>query len=556
MSNEPFEIGLVGAGAISAGAYTSGVIDFMVYALDEWYRLKKENSPVPPHDVKLSTFSGASAGGITAVLGAAYLGSDQPSIKDEESAAKNKGLNKLFDSWVERIDFESLLDTRDLNNKKNPVLSLLDSTVLSEIADAGLDITPRSGRRPYVADSFELLLTVTNLRGVPYSFRVESDKPAAFDMALHADYVHFSISDAGNGNHPDRYAMSWSEFGAQSSSVKERMKLSAMATGAFPIGLAPRTLRHTIADESRRDCYSSREWLIPTPESKPHACFTPGPVPPNWGELERPYQYEFQCVDGGVMNNEPLELARRMIAGTAKRNTQSGEEAKKAVLLIDPFPSTTFFDGKYKPASGLFGLVLKLFAALKNQARFKADELILAAKDNVYSRFMIAPSRNGSLHPIACGALEGFGGFLKRDFRSHDYFLGRRNAQKFLKDHFILPENNTLFAEWNDAMKTEHYVMDDKGDRFLPIIPLVGGAVNECPLPTWPSYTQTDLDTFLERVESRAGVVIGRLVDQYLKNHKFIRFFVKRPLMHTKKDITKIVESKVKDNLKEMKIMR
>ena len=36
----PFEIGLVMAGAISAGAYTAGVIDFLVQALDEWENAK------------------------------------------------------------------------------------------------------------------------------------------------------------------------------------------------------------------------------------------------------------------------------------------------------------------------------------------------------------------------------------------------------------------------------------------------------------------------------------------------------------------------------------
>ena len=32
-----FEIGLVMAGAVSAGAYTAGVVDFLIRALDQWY---------------------------------------------------------------------------------------------------------------------------------------------------------------------------------------------------------------------------------------------------------------------------------------------------------------------------------------------------------------------------------------------------------------------------------------------------------------------------------------------------------------------------------------
>ena len=61
-----------------------------------------------------------------------------------------------------------------------------------------------------------------------------------------------------------------------------------------------------------------------------------------------------------------------------------------------------------------------------------------AADDKVFSRFMIAPKRNGNhseaaeKYPIACGVMGGFGGFLHESFRRHDYLLGRRNAQAFL----------------------------------------------------------------------------------------------------------------------------
>jgi hypothetical protein len=50
----------------------------------------------------------------------------------------------------------------------NTVELPLNSAILRKIADTGLDVVPRSARRPYVADDFRLLLTVTNLRGMPY----------------------------------------------------------------------------------------------------------------------------------------------------------------------------------------------------------------------------------------------------------------------------------------------------------------------------------------------------------------------------------------------------
>lgn len=524
--SETFEIGLVGAGAISAGAYTGGVIDFMVQALDEWYKAKTNGQPVPPHDVRLSVFSGASAGAITAALATGYLGSDQPAITTEKEGSENRGRNKLFDSWVDRIDISSLLEGRDLVTEDSLVTSLLDSSVLTEIAHHGLDVTPIEGRRPYVADNFELLLTVTNLRGVPYGFKLIGGKSSNYDMSLHADYVHFQISDLKGERLSDRYQMTWQEFDDRlSCPIKDKLKLSALASGAFPIGLAPRILNHTIAMKS--DWYSAREWQVPTPHSKePHNCVTPKVIPAAWeGTKPEGFDYKFQCVDGGVINNEPFELARRILAGTARNNDRNGVAAKKAMLLIDPFPSVSLFEPDYAPAPDLLKTAIALFNALKNQARFKPEELLLAADEDVYSRFMIAPSRDGKRNAIACGALGGFGGFLKRDFRAHDYFLGRRNAQKFFRDHFVLPEQNTLFNEWDEDLKKLYCVKDhakvpqkDNNDqRFLPIIPLVGKAMDRCYEPEWPLYTLEDLERLTAQVAARTDVVKDRLIDQYFQ---------------------------------------
>jgi hypothetical protein len=407
-------------------------------------------------------------------------------------------------------------------------------------------------------------MTVTNLRGVPYAFKVTSDQPAHYDMSLHADYVHFRINDSGTGSRPDRYTMSWADFGT-ASPIKEKLKLSALASGAFPLGLAPRTLSHVIPGNGQQDWYSSREWPIPTPDSRdPHRCVTAASVPVSWGSLQPAYPFEFQCVDGGVMNNEPFELARQVLAGPEGRNPRHGESADKAVLLIDPFPSDSSFSAEYATAPDLLKLAFSLFGALKNQARFKPDELMLAAQDDVYSRFMIAPSRDGAAHPIACGALGGFGGFLKREFRSHDYFLGRRNAQKFLRDHFVLPERNPLFTQWTDEMKNAYCVRDgagqpktENGQRFLPIIPLVGEVSAPCYKAEWPRYTAADLTQLVERIDSRVGVVLDHMVDQYFKtNNLLVRFIAKIVLGRKKKDLVEFAQHRVTADLKKMQLIR
>jgi predicted acylesterase/phospholipase RssA len=67
-----FLIGLAISGAVSAGAYVAAVVDFLVQALDEWEK-ERTNNAVPNHRVELKLMSGASAGAITAAIGAVSL---------------------------------------------------------------------------------------------------------------------------------------------------------------------------------------------------------------------------------------------------------------------------------------------------------------------------------------------------------------------------------------------------------------------------------------------------------------------------------------------------
>ncbi len=129
-----FEIGLVMAGAVSAGAYTAGAVDFLIQALDQWHEGKRGSDPrCPRHDVSLKVMAGASAGGISAAIAAAQFGEAHTPVIDPYAPAPPN--NKLYESWVRRIDFSRLLATSDLDGDPDgDVCSLLDSTNLDEIA--------------------------------------------------------------------------------------------------------------------------------------------------------------------------------------------------------------------------------------------------------------------------------------------------------------------------------------------------------------------------------------------------------------------------------------
>jgi len=92
-----FDLGLTMAGAISAGAYTAGVLDFLIEALDAWEASKLNgDTSAPLHVVGLRVVSGASAGSICGAILAAAMRYDFPHVRltDKSKCAANP----LFDS--------------------------------------------------------------------------------------------------------------------------------------------------------------------------------------------------------------------------------------------------------------------------------------------------------------------------------------------------------------------------------------------------------------------------------------------------------------------------
>src|SRR4051794_36715675 len=104
-----YEIGLAMAGAISAGAYSAGVVDFLFQALDEWELAKRDDPDnVPNHAVCIRAAAGASAGSITAALAAVAVAGG---LRPDKVAEPNKGvqpyryvLPAVYKAWVTMPD--------------------------------------------------------------------------------------------------------------------------------------------------------------------------------------------------------------------------------------------------------------------------------------------------------------------------------------------------------------------------------------------------------------------------------------------------------------------
>src|SRR5450755_95875 len=299
----PFHIGLNMAGAVSAGAYTAGVMDFLIDALDslyaeregQWEQFQDDFGKwtIPPHGVNLAVMSGASAGGITAAVAAAALCED---FTPARTVMPMIAPNRLYRTWVEDIDITRLLGTKDLARSDAPVTSLLDSTPLDDIASQVLKIANPGGKRPWVADPLKLILTLTNLGGIPYA--IETGAGSAETQTLyHADQAEFELrwgvgqpagSALGLSPHSEE---NWSALGE-----------AAKATSAFPVALAPRLLQRSAG------LYNNRLWRMsgdkPEPVDGKCQCNSYERLNPNWTWRDDK-QFATLNVDGGVTNNNP-----------------------------------------------------------------------------------------------------------------------------------------------------------------------------------------------------------------------------------------------------------
>ncbi len=517
-----FELALVMAGAVSAGAYTGGVLDFFLHALDTWQEAKDRQDPnAPLHDINIRALSGASAGGISAGLLSTLVTHEFPAVS---AHSPDLSLNPLYQTWVKQIDIEQLLTTDDLQDDM-PVQSLFNAQVLDRTADILLSAERELKQRPYFDKSLHVFFSVTNLRGVPYGIGFQGDQTRYHHIMQHADYVHFIVGTHKLPDYPDAVLLDPFQLDTPEWAF---LKQATLATSAFPLGLAPRLLSRPLAD------YQHRSLWIPTQTTEQP--LTIAPVWPNtWANPEE--TYTFLSVDGGIVDNEPLELAHEILAGgKTAHNPQHGTHASRALLLVDPFPDGSSILDDYQPKHDLFTVFASFLNMLKQQVRFKPEELALAFCDSVYSRFLISPARGEHKVALAGSAFNGFSGFLSESFREHDFQLGRRNCQRFLQRYFVLPEDNPLFEQWPPELREKYRITTPDGTAHLPIIPLLDSVSTEVPEPTWPKLSEQALKKLQSSLEKRFNALVHRFLAQesslrsrilgFLGWHLFARSYV------------------------------
>ncbi len=586
-----FEIGVSMSGAISAGAYTAGVFDFLIQALDEWDKKKEEVAAslakgettaeeadrlLPRHSIGLKVLTGASAGAITAAIGVLSMATQARAerfTQDERDtlflgfpseAQKVKcWLPKLYDAWVvrpsllprlspegARLGF-GMLETFDIRADKDtpkegvpdyfaaseaptpdwrngkPLCALLNTAVLDEIAHNVLATAETAPPRSYVSQTLHVYMTLGNLRGTPYSISFGN---AHYGMLTHGDRAHFRVQGLGSWNTSSEFADNDYSILLQKDALKDAntaapakrrwrdFAVCALASSAFPIGLSPRLLALPFID------YRDRLFPEPTLAPRQVRLLKDGKrvLTPNWPEGTKcgdPDAYSpFITVDGGVINNDPFEYARfTLMEELGAPNERDVLTAMRGVIMVAPFPEPPEMLTADKPNIDLISILRALIPAWKNQARFKLSELVLALDPEVGSRFMISPVREGRPYTIASGALGGFGGFFARQFRDHDFQLGRRNCQRFLRRYFALPQDSRIFAGWRGGDLVGMTTVHADTIAAYCLLPLFGSAKEDVPEPRWPQMTQAEFARLMEFLNARFDAVVKRVVDDQIK---------------------------------------
>lgn len=484
-----FHIGIAMAGAVSAGAYTGGVIDYLLQTLDSWEKAKANNRAIeaefgrdeskgydptlPMHDVVIDVIGGASAGGITAALTALTL-------MEGFHAARPEKPNKLYDSWVNLNDqngtstLEQMFSLQDLLLSPGGVPSLLNSDPIEQISKRALALKGQRELPSYISPNLEVILTLTSLRGIPLHVnffdivKTEAQKRGidplkpAHTMKLHKGVAHFRMH--ADESAPDHVL----PLDPANEEHRQALIESAIASGAFPLGLRPRLIKGTSLKYING--MIKRMFRL---EGEERGYFELG---------TRSDPFDFIAIDGGTINNEPFG---EIIAVLEEKCKPKGEDY--AIIMIDPFPN--FEEDNEAPAYDklppMAGLVPGIIGAIRGQAMMKENEVVRGFS-NDFTRRMIFPKRGQDPYPISCGALDGFSGFFKREFREHDFQLGRKNCQSFLRKYFGIKKDEAaevrIYDEMPRGAANPHARFVKRGEdsqNYLPIIPDVRSGIGQ-----------------------------------------------------------------------------
>jgi hypothetical protein len=304
------------SGAVSLGAYEAGVMYELLQALQVH---NQANAAAP---IVIDVLTGASAGGMTAVILAQKLLFQPDSLQEAMS-------NDLYLPWVKDIDLSGLLDQ---NADESAEMSILSSDLIETISKRYL-ISPYTvglnmkSQAPHsaVAPQIKLGLAMSNLNGIDYGLDLLSG--GAMPYTRFQDELKFDI-DSTNPDH-------------DSADFWEPIRNAAVGCGAFPFAFRVKELLRHVSD-----------YQNPKP-----LCFPPTGM-------------QFAYTDGGILQNEPIGLAKQLV----DEIDQHLNEDRYFIFVAPGMRQSASNDFSAAPGSTYFNYWntgKSLINAVFNQARYR-----------------------------------------------------------------------------------------------------------------------------------------------------------------------------------------
>ncbi|HKF46322.1 MAG TPA: patatin-like phospholipase family protein [Terracidiphilus sp.] len=265
----PKRLAITIAGAVSLGSYEAGVL----YEVVETIRRHNANTADPAAQIEIDVLTGASAGGMTAIILGQKLLYCGPEFLDANGAGKPYD-NPLYNTWVKRISLAGLQDTQ----ADEPALhSIFSSDLINQISSevimsryATNPPSPAGAPHPVAAATIRIGVAVSNLNGVDYGYTVKPD-----GHFIYIDYAD-QFTRVADGPNSDNQAF-WAP-----------LHEAAVACGAFPFAFRAKDLQRSAKNE---------------PFDYP-----PGDLLP-WTNDPQLFTYS----DGGIFQNQPLGIAKNLV---------------------------------------------------------------------------------------------------------------------------------------------------------------------------------------------------------------------------------------------------
>jgi predicted acylesterase/phospholipase RssA len=196
-------LALILSGAGSLGSFEAGVLAELLWTLEHEWRHAD-----PTRRWTLDIITGASAGAMTAALAARAVMAD------------GRARRSLHTAWVDEIDIRELL-------REPPATALLSKEPIRSIAARHLSAPSADAMpAPHAPDRLRLRFTLANMNGVDWRYPFARPGDEAFVATFFADGVRFDV-DRANVRDP---------------ALWESIRRAAIASGNFPLAFVPELL--------------------------------------------------------------------------------------------------------------------------------------------------------------------------------------------------------------------------------------------------------------------------------------------------------------------------